>query len=72
MQILLSHGVVIIGRGVLGSLSPGLHNAVYRALGLEALYLPFATESFATDVSTSWRSAPSGSHSHMGPRSRRI
>ncbi|MEA2490732.1 MAG: 3-dehydroquinate dehydratase / shikimate dehydrogenase, partial [Acidobacteriota bacterium] len=37
----------IVGCPVLRSLSPRLHNAAYRALGLEALYLPFPVEGFA-------------------------
>ncbi len=36
----------VIGHPVLGSLSPALHNAAYRALGIPALYLPFEVESF--------------------------
>lgn len=36
----------VVGRPVLGSLSPALHNAAYRALGIPALYLPFEVESF--------------------------
>lgn len=37
----------IVGRGALRSLSPRLHNAAYRALGLPAVYLPFGAESFS-------------------------
>ena len=36
----------IAGRGVLGSLSPRLHNGAYRTLGIDGLYLPFPTDSF--------------------------
>lgn len=36
----------IVGRPVLHSLSPRLHNGAYRALGLAALYVPFHVESF--------------------------
>ncbi len=36
----------IVGRTVGKSLSPRLHNAAYRALGLPALYLPFPAEAF--------------------------
>jgi 3-dehydroquinate dehydratase/shikimate dehydrogenase len=38
----------IVGRAAAKSLSPRLHNAAYRALGLPALYLPFPTASFET------------------------
>ena len=37
----------IVGRTAGKSLSPRLHNAAYRALGMEALYLPFPVEGFA-------------------------
>jgi 3-dehydroquinate dehydratase/shikimate dehydrogenase len=37
----------IAGDPVEHSLSPRLHNAAYRELGLELLYLPFTVESFA-------------------------
>ena len=37
----------IVGRTAGKSLSPRLHNAAYRALGVEALYLPFIVEGFA-------------------------
>ena len=37
----------IVGNPVLGSPSPRLHNAGYRALGRAALYLPFHVDSFA-------------------------
>ena len=37
----------IVGNPVGHSLSPRLHNGVYRALGVEALYLPFQPERFA-------------------------
>ncbi|HEV2853843.1 MAG TPA: type I 3-dehydroquinate dehydratase [Thermoanaerobaculia bacterium] len=37
----------IVGRTAGRSLSPRLHNAAYRALGVEALYLPFPVEGFA-------------------------
>ena len=37
----------IVGRSAGKSLSPRLHNAAYRALGVEALYLPFPVEGFA-------------------------
>jgi 3-dehydroquinate dehydratase/shikimate dehydrogenase len=36
----------IVGNPVRHSLSPRLHNAAYRALGLPALFLPFQVESF--------------------------
>ncbi len=36
----------IVGRPVMGSLSPRLHNGAYRALGIRALYVPFHAESF--------------------------
>ena len=36
----------IVGNPVDHSLSPRLHNAAYRALGIPALYLPFHAESF--------------------------
>ncbi|MEM7349897.1 MAG: type I 3-dehydroquinate dehydratase [Acidobacteriota bacterium] len=36
----------IVGCGVSRSLSPRLHNAAYRELGLSALYLPFEAECF--------------------------
>jgi 3-dehydroquinate dehydratase / shikimate dehydrogenase len=36
----------VVGHPALGSLSPRLHNAAYRALGLEALYVPFEVEQF--------------------------
>lgn len=36
----------IVGNPVEHSLSPRLHNAAYRALGIPALYLPFHAESF--------------------------
>lgn len=36
----------IVGNPVRHSLSPRLHNAAYRVLGLPALYLPFHAESF--------------------------
>lgn len=36
----------IIGNPVSHSLSPRIHNAAYRALGIPALYLPFHTDSF--------------------------
>src|SRR6185295_218819 len=38
------------------SLSPRLHNASYRALGLPALYLPFPTRDFVAF----WRQLPAG------------
>ncbi len=38
----------IVGRTVGKSLSPRLHNAAYRALGVEALYLPFLAEGFSS------------------------
>ena len=37
----------IVGDPVLGSLSPRLHNAAFRALGLRALYVPFHAPSFS-------------------------
>lgn len=37
----------VVGNPVLGSLSPRLHNAAYRALGIPALYVPFQVPSFA-------------------------
>ncbi len=36
----------IVGNPVARSLSPRLHNAAYRALGIPALFLPFHAESF--------------------------
>ncbi len=36
----------LVGRPALASLSPRLHNAAYRALGLSALYLPFDVADF--------------------------
>jgi 3-dehydroquinate dehydratase/shikimate dehydrogenase len=36
----------IVGRSVLASVSPRLHNAGYRALGIPAVYLPFQVEEF--------------------------
>jgi 3-dehydroquinate dehydratase/shikimate dehydrogenase len=36
----------IVGQPVMHSLSPRLHNGAYRALGIPALYLPFAAPSF--------------------------
>jgi 3-dehydroquinate dehydratase/shikimate dehydrogenase len=36
----------IVGSPVAESLSPRLHNAAYRALGIPAVYLPFETEAF--------------------------
>jgi len=38
----------IVGRSAGRSLSPRLHNAAYRALGVEALYLPFLAEGFSS------------------------
>ncbi len=36
----------VVGRPALGSLSPRLHNAAYRALGIDALYVPFDVDNF--------------------------
>lgn len=36
----------VVGERALGSLSPRLHNAAYRALGIPALYLPFEVPQF--------------------------
>ena len=36
----------LIGNPVTHSLSPRIHNAAYRALGIPAVYLPFHTDSF--------------------------
>jgi 3-dehydroquinate dehydratase/shikimate dehydrogenase len=36
----------IVGRPALGSLSPRLHNAAYRELGIDALYVPFDVDNF--------------------------
>jgi 3-dehydroquinate dehydratase/shikimate dehydrogenase len=36
----------LVGRPVAHSLSPALHNGLYRRLGLPALYLPFHVEAF--------------------------
>jgi 3-dehydroquinate dehydratase/shikimate dehydrogenase len=36
----------VVGRPALGSLSPRLHNAAYRRLGVRALYVPFEVEHF--------------------------
>jgi len=44
----------IVGGAAAKSLSPRLHNASYRALGLPALYLPFPTRDFAAF----WRELP--------------
>ncbi|MBB3661657.1 3-dehydroquinate dehydratase/shikimate dehydrogenase [Prauserella sediminis] len=38
----------IIGRSVLRSVSPRVHNAGYRALDIPALYVPFQVEDFAS------------------------
>lgn len=38
----------IIGRSVLTSVSPRVHNTGYRALGIPALYVPFQVEDFAS------------------------
>jgi 3-dehydroquinate dehydratase/shikimate dehydrogenase len=46
----------IAGRAVSRSLSPRLHNAAYRELGLPALYLPFQVDGFAPF----WRAAEAG------------
>jgi len=42
----LEHLYGIVGRPISHSLSPRLHNAAYRELGLPALYLPFEVSSF--------------------------
>ncbi|GAB2960551.1 hypothetical protein GCM10027184_04760 [Saccharothrix stipae] len=47
----LDHVFGIVGRRTTRSLSPRLHNAAYRALGLRALYLPLPADGF----SGSWR-----------------
>lgn len=36
----------VVGRPALASLSPRLHNAAYRALGIAALFVPFEVEHF--------------------------
>ena len=46
----------IAGRSVGRSLSPRLHNAAYRALGLPALYLPFQV----ADLASFWEAAVPG------------
>jgi 3-dehydroquinate dehydratase/shikimate dehydrogenase len=46
----------IAGRAVSRSLSPRLHNAAYRELGIPALYLPFQVDGFAPF----WRAAEAG------------
>ncbi|MFY9820720.1 MAG: type I 3-dehydroquinate dehydratase, partial [Thermoanaerobaculia bacterium] len=46
----------IAGRVVSRSLSPRLHNAAYRELGLPAFYLPFQVDGFAAF----WREAAAG------------
>jgi 3-dehydroquinate dehydratase / shikimate dehydrogenase len=46
----------IAGRAIGRSLSPRLHNAAYRELGLPALYLPFQVDGFAAF----WREAVAG------------
>ncbi len=42
----IRHLFGLVGRPALQSLSPRLHNAAYRALGLPALYVPFDVEQF--------------------------
>jgi 3-dehydroquinate dehydratase/shikimate dehydrogenase len=42
----IRHLFGLVGRPALHSLSPRLHNAAYRALGLPALYVPFDVEQF--------------------------
>lgn len=42
----LGHLFGLVGRPALHSLSPRLHNAAYRALGLPALYVPFDVAEF--------------------------
>lgn len=37
----------VVGQPVLHSLSPRLHNAAYRALGIPALFVPFSVPSFS-------------------------
>jgi 3-dehydroquinate dehydratase/shikimate dehydrogenase len=46
----------IVGDPVLGSLSPRLHNAAYRALGIGAVFLPFQ----APRIDEFWRALASG------------
>lgn len=52
----LERTFAIAGRSVGRSLSPRLHNAAYRELGLPALYLPFQVDGFAAF----WREAVAG------------
>jgi len=42
----IRHLFGLVGRPALKSLSPRLHNAAYRALGIPALYVPFDVEHF--------------------------
>lgn len=42
----IRHLFGLVGRPALQSLSPRLHNAAYRALGIPALYVPFDVEQF--------------------------
>jgi len=48
----IEHVYGILGTSVRGSLSPRLHNAAYRALGIHACYLPFTVP----DLPAFWKS----------------
>lgn len=52
----------IVGTSVGGSLSPRLHNAAYRALGLPAFYLPFAVP----EIGGFWRTVVRRGFAELG------